>query len=32
MTIPEYLENLNRRYKTGLSTEHTIGGDLYLYL
>ncbi len=28
MTIPEYLENLNRRYKTGLSTEHTYRGDL----
>ena len=28
MTIPEYLENLNRRYKTGISTEHTYRGDL----
>ena len=28
MTIPEYLENLNRRYKTGIGTEHTYRGDL----
>ncbi len=28
MTIPEYLENLNRRYRTGISTEHTYRGDL----
>ncbi|MEI6580540.1 MAG: hypothetical protein WCN92_13895, partial [Eubacteriales bacterium] len=28
MTIPRYLENLNRRYKTGISTEHTYRGDL----
>jgi type I restriction-modification system DNA methylase subunit len=28
MTIPEYVENLNRRYKTGISTEHTYRGDL----
>jgi hypothetical protein len=28
MTISEYLDNLNRHYKTGISTEHTYRGDL----
>ena len=28
MTIVEYLDNLNRRFKTGISTEHTYRGDL----
>lgn len=28
MTIPEYLDNLNRRYKTGITTEHSFRGDL----
>ncbi|MDF2449538.1 MAG: adenine specific methyltransferase [Bacteroidota bacterium] len=28
MTIPQYLENINKRYKTGNATEHTFRGDL----
>lgn len=32
MTIKEYLENINRRYKTGISREHAYRGDLQLLL
>ncbi|MEI6579675.1 MAG: N-6 DNA methylase [Eubacteriales bacterium] len=32
MTIPEYLANLNRHYKTGISTEHTYRSDLQVLL
>ena len=28
MTVKEYLENLNHRYKQGTATEHTFRGDL----
>lgn len=28
MTIADYLESLNRRYKTGITTEHSFRGDL----
>lgn len=28
MTISEYIENINARYKTGISTEHSYRGDL----
>lgn len=28
MTINQYIENINSRYKSGLSTEHTFRGDL----
>ncbi|HNW69368.1 MAG TPA: N-6 DNA methylase [Bacteroidales bacterium] len=28
MTIPEYLEKVNTRYKAGISTEHSYRGDL----
>jgi predicted helicase len=28
MTISQYLEKINTRYKTGISTEHTYRGDL----
>jgi predicted helicase len=28
MTIEQYLEKINTRYKTGISTEHTYRGDL----
>ena len=28
MTVSEYIEKLNTRYKTGISTEHTFRGDL----
>ena len=28
MTIQQYLENINRRYKLGNATEHTFRGDL----
>jgi hypothetical protein len=27
LTISEYLEALNRRYKTGITTEHSFRGD-----
>lgn len=32
MTIKEYLENINKRYKTGISREHAYRGDLQLLL
>ena len=32
MTIQEYLENINRRFKTGISSEHTYRGDLQTLL
>ncbi len=32
MTIPEYLNNINRRYITGISREHTYRGDLQALL
>jgi len=28
MTIAEYLEKINTRFKTGISREHTYRGDL----
>ncbi len=28
MTIQEYLTTINKRFQTGLSTEHTYRGDL----
>ncbi|MGI5847112.1 MAG: type ISP restriction/modification enzyme [Candidatus Cryptobacteroides sp.] len=28
MTIQQYIESINSRYKSGLSTEHTLRGDL----
>lgn len=28
MTIEQYLDNLNSRYKSGIATEHTFRGDL----
>ncbi len=28
MTVPQYLENINKRYKLGNATEHTFRGDL----
>ena len=28
MTISEYLYNLNKRYRTGISREHSYRGDL----
>jgi predicted helicase len=28
MTIPEYIDKLNTRYKTGISTEHSYRGEL----
>jgi len=28
MTIQEYIEKVNSRFKTGISTEHTYRGDL----
>lgn len=28
MTIPEYIDKLNSRYKTGISTEHSYRGEL----
>ena len=28
MTIPEYIEKINTRYKAGISTEHSYRGDL----
>lgn len=28
MTVSQYIESINKRYKTGLSTEHTFRGDL----
>jgi hypothetical protein len=28
MTIPEYLDKVNTRFRTGISTEHTYRGDL----
>ncbi|REL37895.1 DNA methyltransferase [Rhodohalobacter sp. SW132] len=28
MTISEYIKNINKRYKTGISREHTYRGDL----
>lgn len=28
MTIQQYIDNLNQRYKLGNSTEHTFRGDL----
>ena len=28
MTIPQYIENINKRYKLGNATEHTFRGDL----
>src|SRR4030043_2437601 len=28
MTIQEYIESINKRFKTGISTEHTYRGDL----
>ncbi|MBK9726916.1 MAG: N-6 DNA methylase [Saprospiraceae bacterium] len=32
MTIDQYLEKLNSRFKTGISTEHSYRGDLQHYL
>ncbi len=32
MTIQEYLENINRRFKTGISREHSYRGDLQTLL
>ncbi len=32
MTIQEYLTTLNKRYKTGISREHTYRGDLQTLL
>jgi hypothetical protein len=32
MTIQSYLDTLNRRYKTGISREHTYRGDLQTLL
>ncbi len=32
MTIKEYLENINKRYSTGISREHAYRGDLQLLL
>jgi hypothetical protein len=32
MTIQEYLENINRRFKTGISSEHTYRSDLQVLL
>ncbi len=32
MTIPEYLQNINRRFITGISREHTYRGDLQTLL
>lgn len=32
MTIKEYLENISKRYKTGISREHAYRGDLQLLL
>ncbi|MBK9223346.1 MAG: hypothetical protein IPO16_14685 [Saprospiraceae bacterium] len=32
MTIDQYLDKLNSRYKTGISTEHSYRGDLQHYL
>ena len=28
MTLPQYLDNINQRYKAGIATEHTFRGDL----
>jgi hypothetical protein len=28
MLIREYIDNVNKRYKTGISTEHSYRGDL----
>ena len=28
MTLQEYIENLDKRYKLGNATEHTFRGDL----
>jgi hypothetical protein len=32
MTIAEYLEKINTRFKTGISREHTYRGDLQTLL
>lgn len=32
MTIQQYIENLNKRYQTGISREHAYRGDLQAYL
>ncbi|MDQ1352281.1 MAG: hypothetical protein QG657_2587 [Acidobacteriota bacterium] len=32
MTIQEYLENINKRFKTGISSEHSYRGDLQTLL
>ncbi len=32
MTVQEYLDKINRRFKTGISTEHTYRGDLQTLL
>lgn len=32
MTVHQYVENLNRRYKLGNATEHTFRGDLQLLI
>ncbi len=32
MTIQQYIDNLNKRYQTGISREHAYRGDLQAYL
>lgn len=32
MTIDQYIQNLNTRYKTGISREHSYRGDLQALL
>lgn len=32
MTIDQYLDKLNSKYKTGIYTEHSYKGDLQHYL
>ena len=32
MTISEYVTNLNKRYQTGISREHSYRGDLQMLL
>lgn len=32
MTLEQYIDNLDKRYKLGFATEHTFRGDLQQHL